>query len=587
MWTFPRLLAAASSLLALVGATPAPAAPVEGPRSSSAPATVGSSIRTVELPAQTDTWVMNRTYTSSQSGSTHLGVGTYDGSHVARSFVHFTTAQFTGRRIASARLRLHNYESLTCAGSAIRVAPAQASWSSSTLTWANQPAVDNTRSVATTAAYGYTGCSSAYVYFDVTSTVQRWADGYPNYGLRIAADEETTTTSWRRYRSANYASGDVALEPHLEVTYLPISSSATQFQINPGHSAAQTGESIAPPLRLLWHRQNNLQPYAGSSQGQAPLIVGDLVFSLELQYQATVLSARRLADGSSLWQRVFPLDGYGWGSLAYAGGRLFALHQSRVTAVSPDTGSVLWNSGVYLSTGGLGAATASIVVTGSQAFDAATGRELRRASIGDQWVYGGTLLDDAWYVRSTEHTRRYSLSTGEVVWEQPPAPLSSSEDPVVANGSYAIHTEYANDVNRMYVRRSADGVLVRTLSGSVPPALMNTTAFIGDGRSVSAVDLTTGAKRWSRTDLPEALAMSPVVANGHVYVATGEWDSGPSHLYVLREDTGAVAWSTAAPVPGCGFSLFFSYGNRLPSIAVAGRRVIVPMQCGIAVYGPA
>ena len=582
MLMFSRLLVGVGSLVALLVATAPPPGSVEW-----SPASSTASTSSVVLPVQTDTWVMNRTYTSSQYGSAHLRVGSYDGSHVARSFLRFTTTQLAGRRIASARLRLYNYQSLTCSGSAIRVAPTLASWSSSTLTWTNQPAVDNTRSVASKAAYGYTGCSGAYVYFNLTSLVQRWADGYPNYGLRMAGDVETSTTSWRRYRSAEYASGDVAAEPHLEVTYDTVRPSATQFQISTGHGAAQSGESIAPPLRLLWYRQNDLQPYAGSSQGQAPLVVNDLIFSLELQYQATVLSARRLSDGTSLWQRVFPLDGYGWGTIAYAGGRLFVLHEQRVTAISPSTGSVLWSSGVYLSTGGMGAATSTVVVTGSQAFDAATGRELHRASVGDQWVYGATLVGDAWYVRSSEHSRRYSLSTGGLVWEQPPTPLSSSSDPVVANDYYAIETEYANNVNKLYVRRSTDGVLLRTLSGSVPPALVTTTAYVGNGRSVSAFDLTTGTTRWSRTDLPEALAMSPVVANGHVYVATGERDDGPSHLYVLREDTGELVWSTAAPVQNCGFSLFFAYGTRLPSIAVGSRRVVVPMKCGIAVYGPA
>jgi hypothetical protein len=546
-----------------------------------------ASTQTVTLPAQTDTWVMNHGYTSSQVSSPNLRVGTYDGYHVARSFLRFTTSQLAGRRITSARLRLYNFQSLTCTGSAIRVAPIRASWSSSTLTWANQPTVDNDRSVTSKAAYGYTGCSSAYVSFDVTSTVQRWADGYPNYGLRLAADLETSASGWRRYRSANYASGDVSVEPHLVVTYDTARTSATQFQMTTGHTAAQTGETITPPLRLLWRRQNALQPAAGSSQAQAPLVVGDRVYSMELQYQATVLSARRLADGVALWQRVFPLDGYGRGSIAYAGGRLFAFHEDRVIALSPATGSILWSSPAYYGTSGMGAATASVVVTSSQVFDAATGRQLFLVAIEDQWVLGGTLAGDAWYVRSYEHDRRYSVSTGALVWEKPAAAGTSSWDPVVANGSYAIFTSYDINGSKLYVRRAADGVLVRTVSGSEPPALVNDTAYVGDGRSISAINLLTGATLWSRTDLPEPLAMSPTVANGYVYLATGAWDSGPSHLYVVNADTGAVAWSTTASVTYCGVSGFFAYARYFPSIAVADRRVVVPMHCGIAVYGPA
>lgn len=52
-------------------------------------------------------------------------------------------------------------------------------------------------------------------------------------------------------------------------------------------------------------------------------------------------------------------------------------------------------------------------------------------------------------------------------------------------------------------------------------------------------------------------------------------------------ETGALRWSAPAPIANCGFRLFLAYGTYLPSIAVANRRVIVPMHCGIAVYGPA
>jgi hypothetical protein len=34
--------------------------------------------------------------------------------------------------------------------------------------------------------------------------VQAWADGDANYGMRVAAVDESNVNTWRRYRSANY-----------------------------------------------------------------------------------------------------------------------------------------------------------------------------------------------------------------------------------------------------------------------------------------------------------------------------------------------------------------------------------------------
>ncbi|MCX4853818.1 hypothetical protein [Streptomyces canus] len=49
--------------------------------------------------------------------------------------------------------------------------------------------------------------------------MQSWADGAPNYGIQLRAVDESDSLTWRRYRSANYVSGDTAVEPHLTITY--------------------------------------------------------------------------------------------------------------------------------------------------------------------------------------------------------------------------------------------------------------------------------------------------------------------------------------------------------------------------------
>lgn len=183
-----------------------------------------------------DAWVQNSGYTTGQTSSPELRVGTYDsGTHKARSFIHFDNINSTiaGKYIASASLILRNFESANCSGATIRVGKITQDWSGSSLTWANQPNVGTLDATFYPAKGGGSDCPAGDATWDVTSIVANWAQdpASNNRGLRIKADDETVNRSWRVYRSANYSTQD--LRPQLVITYDSIPSAPGQLGATP------------------------------------------------------------------------------------------------------------------------------------------------------------------------------------------------------------------------------------------------------------------------------------------------------------------------------------------------------------------
>ncbi len=205
----------------------------------------------------TDTWVQYDDYPTSQRGSTELKAGTYDGVQKARSFLKFDVAKYAGKKIVDTDLRLYSYYSSTCstAGSGVQVRRITTNWDPAAITWSAQPSTTTTGAVTSTAAKGYDSkCPAGHVNWDVDAIVQAWADGQPNYGIRLAAVSETDVLTWRRYRSANYVSGshDPTYEPSLTVTYNSYPAKPTSAAISPSVVNAYNGKryvtSLTPQL---------------------------------------------------------------------------------------------------------------------------------------------------------------------------------------------------------------------------------------------------------------------------------------------------------------------------------------------------
>ncbi|MGV9907235.1 DNRLRE domain-containing protein [Streptomyces sp. NPDC003388] len=187
---------------------------------------------TSTLAVTTDTWVATN-YPDSQVSSAELKSGTYDaGSTKARSYLKFDVSDFAGKHITDTNLALYSYWSSSCStsGAGTQVRRITSSWSSSSVTWADQPSTTTTGAVTSTAAKGYSdACPAGTVNFDVDDIVQAWADGSANYGIQLRGADESDSLTWRRFRSANYISGDSSVEPHLTVTYNSYPSTAAQI----------------------------------------------------------------------------------------------------------------------------------------------------------------------------------------------------------------------------------------------------------------------------------------------------------------------------------------------------------------------
>ncbi|WP_327191819.1 DNRLRE domain-containing protein [Streptomyces xinghaiensis] len=205
----------------------------------------------------TDTWIQYDDYPTSQRGSTELKAGTYDGVQKARSFLKFNTSQYAGKKIVDTDLRLYSYYSSTCSttGSGVQVRRITTDWDPSAISWSAQPSTTTTGAETSTAAKGYNStCPAGHVNWDVDAIVQAWADGQPNYGIRMAAVDETDVLTWRRYRSANYVSGshNPDYEPSLTVTYNSYPAKPTSAAISPSAVNAYNGvryvTSLTPQL---------------------------------------------------------------------------------------------------------------------------------------------------------------------------------------------------------------------------------------------------------------------------------------------------------------------------------------------------
>ncbi|MER7901435.1 DNRLRE domain-containing protein [Streptomyces sp. NPDC096046] len=205
----------------------------------------------------TDTWIQYDAYPTSQRGSTELKAGTYDGVQKARSFLKFNVSQYTGKKIVDTDLRLYSYYSSTCStsGSGVQARRVTSDWDPSAISWSAQPSTTTTGAVTSTAAKGYSSsCPAGLVSWDVDAIVQAWADGSPNYGVRLAAVDETDVLTWRRYRSANYVDGshNPDVEPSLTVTYNSYPAKPTSPAISPSVVNAYNGNryvtSLTPQL---------------------------------------------------------------------------------------------------------------------------------------------------------------------------------------------------------------------------------------------------------------------------------------------------------------------------------------------------
>ncbi|WEH17125.1 DNRLRE domain-containing protein [Streptomyces sp. VNUA24] len=308
---------------------------------------------TSTLAVTTDTWVATD-YTDSQVSSTELKSGTYDGGNTkARSYLKFDVSAFKGKHITDTNLALYSYYSSTCqtTGAGTQVRRITGSWSSSDITWGDQPSTTATGAVTNTAAKGYsaTDCPAGTMNFDIDAIVQAWADGSTNHGLRIAGADEADSFTWRRFRSANYVSGDGSTEPHLTVTYnshpaLPASTAISPSQVNT-YNGNRYVTSLTPTLSA-----KVTDPDGSKTKAQFEISADPAYADTTYSYTGTsasvasgsaatlaIASANAFPAGAHLRYRVRAYDGTDYGS--WTGYTTFVLNTTKPAAptVSCDT----------------------------------------------------------------------------------------------------------------------------------------------------------------------------------------------------------------------------------------------------------
>ncbi|MEU1217751.1 DNRLRE domain-containing protein [Streptomyces microflavus] len=253
---------------------------------------------TSTLAASTDTWVATN-YSDSQVSSTELKSGTYDaGTTKARSYLKFDVSPFKGKRVISSKLTLYSYYASTCAttGAGTQVRRVTSAWDSSAITWGAQPSTTADGAVTNKAALGYnSSCPAGDMSFDVAPIVRAWAAGSANHGLRIAGVSETDSTTWRRFRSANYVSGNGSTEPHLTVTYNSYPAVPTATTIVPSAVNSYNGRRYVTSLTPMLTA--GVKDLDGSKTKAQFEITADPAFA-DTTYAYTATSAE-VASGST------------------------------------------------------------------------------------------------------------------------------------------------------------------------------------------------------------------------------------------------------------------------------------------------
>ncbi|WP_232838728.1 DNRLRE domain-containing protein [Streptomyces geranii] len=283
---------------------------------------------TSTLAVTTDTWIQTPTYPDSQVSSQELKSGTYNaGTDKARSYLKFDVSKFTGKHITDTNFALYSYWSSTCSreGAGTTVRRITSSWSSTSLTWDTRPSSTGTGAVNNLVPRGYSSdCAAAWSNWDIDTIVQAWADGSPNYGLMVYGTSETDSTTWRRFRSANYTTTGYA--PKLTVTYnsypaKPGSAAIAPSQVN-SYNGSRYVTSLTPTLSA-----KVTDPDGSATRGQFEITADPAYADTTYTYTATsssvtsgsaaklaVPSANALPADKHLRYRVRAYDGTDYGS---------------------------------------------------------------------------------------------------------------------------------------------------------------------------------------------------------------------------------------------------------------------------------
>ncbi|MFD4598093.1 DNRLRE domain-containing protein [Streptomyces sp. NPDC058464] len=489
---------------------------------------------TTTLAVSTDTWLESPNYTDSQRSSEELRVGTYDGgTHRARAYLKFDVSDIVGTHIVDTNLSLYSYWSSTCStsGSGIRVRRVTSDWDSAAVTWDTVPTVTSAGEVVNTGAHGYSSsCPAAYSNWDIDAIVQAWADGAPNYGIQLRAVDETDSLTWRRYRSANYVSGDDAEEPHLTITYedselagITDSSSLTTPVVSSGTVKDADGNLAAGADVVLYAWPDN--------ESDDALEEGD---SVKLQPVAKAVSdssggyALRVASAAALTPEAAADGTVNFETVAYSGSRQAVFNFPRTLVTSSSATAYLAATA--------GAATSDTDTT----------------SIADTTpVAADLVLDNA--LSTSEYSSSTVDASNGVDEESSSAPESLTDDPNSANASAADDTAAAeSDASDTGVAKACNGTLVKKLGAK----------WVIAGQTYSA---TSGVKHTFSYSKGADSSLGVGVS------ATGTYGSFTGSGSISKSSSITMEYPTYGNNRGVYYKTEYSYGKYLVACQSPGR----------------
>jgi outer membrane protein assembly factor BamB len=149
------------------------------------------------------------------------------------------------------------------------------------------------------------------------------------------------------------------------------------------------------------------------------------------------------------------------------------------------------------------------------------------------------------------YTYAFNASDGTLRWSRQTG-TSAVIQPVVVNGVLYVGNQNGTTYKggpkgTTYALNASDGAVRWEVSGSglgaVVLAANGTVYGTAGGNILYALNASDGSRRWQFQIGSGSLDAAPAVANGVVYIGSGD---GDNHLYALNTNTGSVLWSYQA-----------------------------------------
>ena len=396
--------------------------------------------------------------------------------------------------------------------------------------------------------------------FDASSTVN--FNGSPRTTTFISTTRIAAQLTAADVASAGAATitvtsggGNPATSGSLTLTITGPTTDSTAVMINPQHSGAMIFANIVAPSALPSSPTWNV-PLDG--RADYALIAGGRVFATVVAPNHPELVALNASTGATLWGPV-TLSGTVAGA-TYDNDRVITLASDGVlTAYDAANGTVLWatqlctDGSPSLPTAANGVVYADCADGSLRAIDDTTGAELWTATI---YNYGNapTVTPNGIFLSFVGETYAFQPATGAALWYVPSSIYGGGGNP----GSYANGVYYSPDgvVTTGQIFDPTTGKTLTDYTGT--PALGTAMGYFLRSGTLTAVELSTGASRWTFVG-DGTLTSVPVLVNGYVFV-----ESSAGKLYALDATTGSQLWTTSLGAVDWGVNRgFMTAGNGL------------------------